>query len=122
MALGRQLKKLRAANAVSMNQVHLETRMSTSYLSKLERDEFLPGEDNLKRIVTALRKLEVDGADVLFKEHRAVQKEREALAKVQERLATLDDHDTKMKLIQKLLADVDRVSSSSAPAKKRQGS
>ena len=51
MAVGKLLKALRTGNAVSMNKVHLETRMSTSYLTKLERDEFGPGQQNLKKDV-----------------------------------------------------------------------
>jgi transcriptional regulator with XRE-family HTH domain len=83
-----------------MNKVHLETRMSTSYLAKLERDEFVPGEQNLKRIVKALKKLNVPGADDLLVEHDAVAREREALAEVQERLAAIDDPDERLELLE----------------------
>lgn len=99
MAVGRRLRALRAEKDVSMNKVHLETRMSTSYLAKLERDEFLPGEDNLTRIVEALKALDVEGADVLYAEHKAVERERATLAALQERLADIEDPDERLELL-----------------------
>ncbi len=97
MAVGRKLKALRDKNDVSMNKVHLETRMSTSYLAKLERDEFLPGADNLQKIVDALKTLNVQGADVLIAEHEAVKRERQALAELEARLAEIDDPDERIR-------------------------
>jgi transcriptional regulator with XRE-family HTH domain len=108
MAVGRKLKALRDQHALSMNKVHLETRMSTSYLSKLEKDEFLPGEENLSRIVEALKSLNVPDADVLFEEHRAVERERQALAEVQKRLAGIDDREERLRMLDAFVEDLDR--------------
>jgi len=91
MAVGKRLKTLRIGNQVSMNKVHLETRMSTSYLTKLERDEFVPGTPNLEKIVTALKKLDVKDADVLLEEQRAVTRDRQMLDVLRKRLDTIDD-------------------------------
>jgi transcriptional regulator with XRE-family HTH domain len=109
MAVGRALRTLRAKSEVSMNKVHLETRMSTSYLSKLERDEFVPGEDNLRRIVDALKKLDVEGADELFEEHRAVEREREALVEVQRRLAGIQDREERLRMLDDFVETLDAV-------------
>ena len=106
MAVGRKLKALRAQNQVSMNKVHLETRMSTSYLSKLERDEFLPGPDNLKKIVDALKTLKVEGAEALIAEHEAVQREREALGQLEARLAQIDDPDQRIALLNEFMEEL----------------
>jgi transcriptional regulator with XRE-family HTH domain len=99
MAVGRTLKALRDRNQLSMNKVHLQTRMSTSYLAKLERDEFVPGEDNLRRIVMALKELEVPDAEMLYEEHRAVEREREALGRLQEHLAEIEDPGERLRLL-----------------------
>ena len=106
MAVGRRLKLLRQENEISMNKVHLETRMSTSYLTKLEDDQFVPQEPNLKRIIKALKTLEVSNADVLIKEHKAVQKERDMLATLQQRLAEIDDPDQRLQVLEGLVKKV----------------
>ena len=106
LAVGRKLKALRAQHQVSMNKVHLETRMSTSYLSKLERDEFVPGPDNLQKIVDALKTLNVDGAEALIAEHEAVKREREALAELEARLTQIDDPDQRIALLNEFMKKV----------------
>ncbi len=103
MAVGRRLRALRLANGVSMNKVHLETRMSTSYLAKLERDEFVPGEQNLRRIIAALDELGVKGADALVEEHEAVQREREMLVEMQKRLADIEDPDKRLEQLERVV-------------------
>jgi transcriptional regulator with XRE-family HTH domain len=110
VAVGRRLRALRTENKVSMNKVHLETRMSTSYLAKLEQDKFVPGTENLVRIVNALKVLDVQDADVLFSEHEAVQRERQALATVQDRLAHIDDLDERLRLLDELVGQIPSVS------------
>ncbi len=92
-----------------MNKVHLETRMSTSYLAKLERDEFLPGPQNLKKIVRALKALEVADADELNEEYEAVRRERQALADIEERLKEIDDAEARSEELDGLLTRLNRL-------------
>jgi transcriptional regulator with XRE-family HTH domain len=106
VAVGRRLRALRKQNDVSMNKVHLETRMSTSYLAKLEQDKFVPGPENLGKIVDALKTLDVENADILWKEHAAVEREREALAIVQDRLAQIDDVDERLRIIDAFVGQI----------------
>ncbi len=91
-----------------MNKVHLETRMSTSYLAKLERDEFVPGPENLQRIIEALKTLDVDGADTLWHEHEAVMRERETIGEMQRRLADIEDTDVRLGVLEELMRGLEQ--------------
>ncbi len=107
MAVGRRLKLLREQHAVSMNKVHLETRMSTSYLAKLEAEEFVPGDDNLQKIIDALEILNVPDTDrkMLVKEHEAVQKQRVMLQQLEQELSGIPNPDKRLELLEQLLKE-----------------
>lgn len=92
-----------------MNKVHLETRMSTSYLAKLERDEFLPGPQNLKKIVRALKALDVADAEELNEEYEAMRREREVLANIEQLLKEIDDAEARSELLDGLLTRLNRL-------------
>jgi transcriptional regulator with XRE-family HTH domain len=53
-SLGQQLVALREAKGWSRNRLHQKSGVAFSYLTAIEKDEWLPGKDNLKRIVKAL--------------------------------------------------------------------
>jgi transcriptional regulator with XRE-family HTH domain len=112
MAVGRRLKMLREQRGVSMNKVHLETRMSTSYLAKLEAEEFVPGKKNLDKILEALETLDVPESErqMLIKEHEAAQKQRDMIQELVDtlegRMADIDDPDERMERLDDLLGEL----------------
>jgi transcriptional regulator with XRE-family HTH domain len=92
MAFGRRFKEVRAKHGASMNRVHLETHMSTSYLSKMEQDMFLPGRENLSKVLSALATLGVPDGDIedLHLEYEAVCWERVQIEALPDALAPLE--------------------------------
>lgn len=109
MAVGRRLAALRARHGLSMNKIHLETRMSTSYLAKLERDEFVPQPKNLDRIIAALEVLDVDDAESLRSEYEAVRRERQLLDEIAGALREVDQADDRLRLLERLLGELDEL-------------
>lgn len=110
MAFGKQVGAALAENDVSMNRLHLETRFSTSYLSKLMRDEFLPGEQNMQKVLEGLRVLDVPDETIaqLSVEHKGNLRERELWKEIKEALNTIDDPEERWRAITDLSREVDR--------------
>jgi transcriptional regulator with XRE-family HTH domain len=108
MAVGRRLVQLRTAHDVSLNKLHLETRMSPGYLTKLERDAFIPGPENLDRIVQALKVLGVTDADDLWREHEAVLEDRDRLQAIESCLKVVDDRSLRQQLLSDFIARLEQ--------------
>lgn len=71
-SLGQQLVALREAKGWSRNRLHQKSGVAFSYLTAIENDEWLPGKDNLERIVEALG----PEAQSLLRERERVEYER----------------------------------------------
>ncbi len=109
MAFGRKVSSVLQANGLSAYALHLETRMSESYLYKLARDGFIPGEPNLERILAALTILGVEEDDIkgLRKERQANLKERTLWGEAKEGLREIDDWGTREGLVNDFGARID---------------
>ncbi len=101
MALGRKLRATLEASGTSMNRLHLETRLSTSYLSKLMSDEFLPGKVNFDRICAGLVSLDVKDEFMkdFEREYKGNLRERELWAEIRMALDQIDEPAERAELI-----------------------